>query len=76
MTRVYVGRYRGPLSALRVTLVFEYDSGGARIEFPVPKPLYDREPGIDAYRRELKRMLQALAEWERSHETIAWRPGR
>jgi hypothetical protein len=77
MTCVYVDRYLGPVSALTVALVVEYDGGEAvRIEFPVPPPRYDREPGVVAYRRKLQRMLHALKEWERSQEAIAWRAPR
>jgi hypothetical protein len=56
----------------RVTLLVRYADKECRIELPVAEPLFDREPSVDAYRRELQTMLSALEEWEQSHEDIKW----
>ena len=53
-------------------LVLEYDGKSARIEIPVAKAQYDREPGVDVYRRELRRILEALEEVANSSQGIYW----
>ena len=58
----------------RVTLCVRYGDKESRIELPVPDPLYEQEPGIEAYRRELQGLQAALEEWETSQQAIAWRP--
>lgn len=57
----------------RVTLNVRYGDKECRLELPVPAPLFDREPGVEAYRRALLELLEALEEWEASHAEIAWR---
>jgi hypothetical protein len=56
----------------RVTLNVRYADKEARIELPVPAPLFEREPGVEAYRRELLALIEALGEWEGSRGEIAW----
>ena len=56
----------------RCTLVLEYEGKEAQIEIPVPAPLYDREPGTDAYRRELQKILAALEEVAAWPQGIYW----
>jgi hypothetical protein len=53
-------------------LVVSYEGKEARIELPVPEPLFDREPRIEAARRGLLDLLGALEAWERSHASIEW----
>ena len=73
--RIYVELLHGPREAPeRITLNVRYADKEARIELPVPKPLFDREPGVEAYRRELHQLLEALGGWEASDEAIAWHP--
>lgn len=55
-----------------VRLRVEYDGKEGRIEVPVVEPLYDREPSVHAFRRELLEMLSAIDEWAQSPEDIAW----
>jgi hypothetical protein len=54
----------------RVVLEVRYDKKIGRIDLPVPAPLFEREPAIDAFRRELRSMLTAVTEWERAQENI------
>jgi hypothetical protein len=42
------------------------------IEIPVTKAQYDKEPGVDVYRRELRRILEALEEVAESPQGIYW----
>jgi hypothetical protein len=55
-----------------VHLVVQYDGKEAHIELPVREPQRDGEPGVDAYRRELAALLQALQEVAASPEGIYW----
>jgi hypothetical protein len=75
MTKIHVESLNdGTLGKLkRVTLCVRYADKESRIELPVPEPLYEQEPGVEAYRRELQGLQAALEEWEGSQEVIAWR---
>jgi hypothetical protein len=53
-------------------LVLEYEGKVARIEIPVAKPQYDKEPSVDVYRRELQKILEALREVAESPQGIYW----
>jgi hypothetical protein len=64
------GNTREPRS--RVTLIIEYDGKEAFLDLPVPPPLFDLEPGYQAYRREIRSLVMALEEWERSPDAIRW----
>jgi hypothetical protein len=55
----------------RVTLCVRYGDKESRIELAVPDPLYEQEPEVEAYRRELQGLQAALEEWEASQEAIA-----
>lgn len=72
--RAYVNFLHGGSSGdpERCTLVLEYDGKEAQIEIPVPKPLYEKEPGTDAYRRELQQILEALQEVAASPQGVYW----
>jgi hypothetical protein len=54
----------------RVVLEIRYGDKIGRVDLPVPEPLFEREPAIDAYKRELQAMLAAVQEWERARESI------
>lgn len=71
-TRIYVDTLHNGTEGESVTLCVQYAGKEARIEIPRPAPLFDREPGVDAYRRELQALLDALEEWERSQTAIEW----
>ncbi len=70
----YVDNLSGPSNdeAESVTLVVRYDGKEARLEIPVGAPLFDREPGVEAYRREVIEVIAALQEVVNSPEGIQW----
>jgi hypothetical protein len=67
MTRVSARFRDGPA---RLTLAVEYDGKTASIELPIPSPTYDGESKLDAYRRELRALLNALDKWEQEHGEV------
>jgi hypothetical protein len=48
----------------RLVLGFFYSDNIARIDIPVPPPLFAGEPQIDSFKRSLQEMLAALNKWE------------
>jgi hypothetical protein len=75
-TNIYVeGYYGGPPSdqPKRVTLCVKYAETLARIELPVIAPEFDREPGVDVYRRQIHGLIEALQEWASLHGEVSWR---
>ena len=56
----------------RVTLLVAYGGKAARITLPVPEPLFDREPGVETYRRELHSLLAELEAWVVGNGEITW----
>jgi hypothetical protein len=69
-TRIYVDSLQNGTGGEYVTLGIQYAGKQAHIEIPRPKPLFDREPGVDGYRRGLQELLDALEEWIRSNAAI------
>jgi hypothetical protein len=55
-----------------VTLLLSYEGKEAQIVIPVAEPRFDREPGVETYRRELQQILAALQEAIASPEGIRW----
>jgi len=74
--RAYVELIRmkseGQNEAEAVHLVVQYDGKEARLEIPAGAPLFEREPGVDVYRRELADLISALHEVADSPEGIYW----
>ena len=67
MTRIrVVQKDQLPDGSRCVILAVEYGGQVAGIELPVPSPLFDREPEVEAYRRELQALLAAFEEWEKA----------
>ena len=75
-TSVHFAELRGGGDGERVTLGVMYGDKSARIELPASDPLFDREPSEAVFRRDLHELLEALGEWEASHEEIAPHPPR
>jgi hypothetical protein len=57
----------------RVILTMQYFNKFARLDLPVPPPLFDGEPGLDGFKRELHELTHALDQWTRSQGQIEWR---
>lgn len=55
-----------------VTLLVKFGAKEARIEIPIGRPAFDREPGVEVYRRDLHELLEALSAWQASHGAITW----
>jgi len=71
--RIHVAALHGPTQAPEfVTLSVQYDGKEVQIRLPVGEPLYDQEPGVDVYRRQLQELMTVLEEWEKSHSAILW----
>lgn len=54
------------------TLVLQYEGKEARLTIPVGEPLFDREPGVEVYRREVIEVIAALQEVVDSPQGIRW----
>lgn len=73
--KVTVGDLHGDGSSRepnRVTLMISYEGKEAHLEIPMPEPAFDREPGTEAYRREVIEVIAALQEVVDSPEGIQW----
>lgn len=55
-----------------IHLVVQYDGKEARLEIPAGEPLFEREPGLDVYRRELVDLISALHEVAETPGGIYW----
>jgi hypothetical protein len=75
MTRIRVVQQdQLPDGSRRVILAVEYGAQVAGIELPVPLPLFDREPEVEAYRRGLHALLTAFEKWEKAGGAIEITP--
>lgn len=63
-----------PDATSRVTLDLFYGQKQAQIELPVGLPVYDREPGVEVYRRDLLELLEALQAVASPSGRIFWPP--
>ena len=72
--RAYIDSFHGGTAGEpeRCTLTLEYDGKEARLEIPVPEPLSSQESAIDAYRREVSKVIAALQEAVDSPQGIDW----
>jgi hypothetical protein len=71
-TIVIVESLSGSDHEKRAHLLVKYGAKEARLEIPVGAPLFDREPGVESYRRELLELLEVLWGWKDLHEDILW----
>jgi hypothetical protein len=55
----------------RVTLLVKYAAKEVRIDMPIATH-FDREPGVEVYRRSLLELVQALNQWQTAREEISW----
>lgn len=56
----------------RVVLLVTYADKEARIELPEASPSFDREPGEEIYRREVRELARALLEAADAPQGIRW----